>query len=138
MKRTPILSLVLATLLMGLVGTSNAQSTGTDRERVKMDRDTFLSLMRWDEPMSMWVLKSNMQPPAGVVAREEIKTMRDKFLSMHTWSEVNSDYVAVKGAPRDMKTMTREQVDMETARFNSMFRWDEPSSNWVKKSMAAK
>lgn len=138
MKRTLTLSIFLAAALASAAAPSFAQTATTERTVVKMDRDTFLSLMRWDEPMSMWVLKSNMQPPAGVVPRAEIKSMRDKFLSMNTWSEPNSDYIPIKGAPRDMKTMTREQVDMETARFNMMFRWDEPSSNWVKKSTPAK
>lgn len=133
MKTTQTVSLLLASLLLSFAGAVHAQGAGASREVVKMDRNTFLSMFRWSEVTSDWVLKSGMAPPAGVKSREEIRAMRDEFLSMNVWSEVTSDFEPVKGGkPRAMSDLTREQVVLEANMFNMMFRFDEPNSKWVK------
>ena len=108
-----------------------APSAGATRAQVKMDRDAFLAMARWDEVGSRWVLRDDVPMPAGVASRTEVKAMRDKFLSMNTWNENASQYVPVTGAPRDMSKLTRAQVKAETTRFLKMHRFDESSSEWV-------
>lgn len=133
-------TIAAASLVLGLsalvAGPSpvHAQGSGLTRAQVKMDRDTFLAMARWDENAGQWVLKDNMPMPEGVASREEIKAMRDKFLSMNTWDDNAGQWVPVKGAPRDMSKLTRAQVKAETARFLKMHRFDEASSTWVSKS----
>jgi hypothetical protein len=131
-------SLVAAGLALGLsalvADPVQAQSSSLTRAQVKMDRDTFLAMMRWDESAGSWVLKDDMAMPEGVASRNEIKAMRDQFLSMHTWDDGNSQWVPVKGAPRDMSKLTREQVKAETVAFLKMYRFDEGGSKWVLKN----
>lgn len=109
-----------------------AHAQGLTREQVKMDRDTFLSMMRWDEPTGMWVLKAGFEPPPGIKTRAEVIQMREEFLRMNRWDEANNSWVPLKAA-REMSTLTREQVNMETVRFNMMYRWDERTSEWVQR-----
>jgi hypothetical protein len=131
-------SLVALSLALGLsalaTGPVHAQTSGSTRAQVKMERDAFLAMARWDETAGNWVLKDNMAMPAGVASREEIKAMRDKFLSMNTWNETNAQWVPVTGAPRDMSKLTREQVKAETTSFLKMHRFDESTSTWVSKT----
>lgn len=137
MKRSLSRSLIAASLALGMatLATTPVHAEGSPtRAQVKMDRDTFLATMRWDDSISAWVLKDGMPMPQGVASRTEIKEMRDKFLSMHTWDESSSQWVPVKGAPRDMSKLTREQVKAETEAFLKMYRFDESSSSWVSKS----
>jgi hypothetical protein len=100
------------------------------REQVKMDRDSFLALMRWDELTGMWVLKSGMEPPKGVMSRAEVLAMRDQFLRMNVYDDSVGTWVPLK-APREMSTLTREQVNMETQRFLMMYRYDESRNEWI-------
>jgi hypothetical protein len=138
MKLSITRTLAAASLALGLsalvVGPVQAQGSSTMRAQAKMDRDTFLSMARWDEITGNWVLKDNMAMPEGVLSRDEIKAMRDKFLSMNTWNESTAQWVPVQGALRDMSTLTRVQVKAETARFLKMHRFDESTSTWVAKS----
>lgn len=110
-----------------------AQAQGLTREQVKMDRDAFLSMMRWDELTGMWVLKSGIEPPKGVMSRAEVIEMRDQFLRMNVYDDSVGTWVPIK-APRDMSTLTREQVNMETLRFLMTHRYDERRNEWVSKS----
>lgn len=138
MKFSIIRSLAAASLALGLsalvVGPVQAQGSSTTRAQAKMDRDTFLSMARWDETAGNWVLKDNMVMPEGVLSRNEVKAMRDKFLSMNTWDENGSKWVPVTGAPRDMSKLTRAQVKAETARFLKMHRFDESTSTWMSRA----
>jgi hypothetical protein len=138
MKFSITRSIAAASLVLGLsalvVGPVQAQSSGNTRAQVKMDRDTFLSMARWDETAGNWVLKDNMPMPEGVLSRSEVKAMRDKFLSMNTWNESTSQWVPVQGAPRDMSKVNRAQLKAETIRFLKMHRFDESTSTWVAKS----
>ncbi len=120
-------------LLAAAAGPAHAQASGATRAQVKMDRDAFLAMARWDNEAGNWVLKDNMPMPEGVASRSEVKAMRDKFLSMHTWDELGSQWVPVKGAPRDMDKLSRAQVKAETVRFLKMYRFDESNSTWVSK-----
>lgn len=130
MKRLSLLTLALVATLTSLVPPAQAQ--GLTREQVKMERDTFLALMRWDELTGMWVLKSGMEPPKGVMSRAEVIAMRDQFLRMNVYDDTVGSWVPAR-APRDMSTLTREQVNMETLRFLMMYRYDEQRNEWVSK-----
>lgn len=123
-----LLPLVLAAALTAIALPTQAQ--GLTREQVRMDRDAFLALMRWDELTGMWVLKSNMEPPKGVMSRAEVLAMRDQFLRMNVYDDTIGSWVPVK-APRDMSTLTREQINMETQRFLMMYRYDESRNEWI-------
>ncbi len=143
MKRSHIIPALLATLLLSVSAITQAQAqTQTaplTREQVKMDRDTFLSMFRWNESTSDWVLKDGMAPPKGVKSREEIKAMRDEFLSMNYWDELSSQFLPVKGGkPREMSKLTRDQVKMETEMFLQTHRFEESTSTWVAKAPAKK
>ena len=132
MKRLSLLlPLLLATTLAAFSAPGHAQSL--TREQVKMERDAFLALMRWDELTGMWVLKSGMEPPKGVMSRAEVIAMRDQFLRMNVYDDTVGTWVPIK-APRDMSTLTREQVNMETLRFLMMYRYDEQRNEWVSKT----
>jgi hypothetical protein len=135
MKRSlSTVSLVIASLLLSVSSLATAQ--GLTREQVKMDRDAFLKTMRWDELTGQWVLKSGMEPPAGVLSRTEVIAMRDKFLTMHSWNEADG-WIPLK-APRDMSKLSREQVNLETLRFLMMYRFEEVSGQWVSKVSSAR
>ena len=135
-------SVAVASLVLGFAAIVSApsyaqtaaQGSGVTRAQVKMDRDTFLSMARWDELGGNWVLRDDMPMPAGVASRAEVAAMRDKFLSMNTWNENASQYVPVNGAPRDMSKLTRAQVKAETTRFLKTHRFDESTSQWVAKN----
>jgi hypothetical protein len=128
MKKSHTVSMLLASLLLTFASAVHAQTSV-----VKMDRDTFLSMFRWNEQMSDWVLKSGMVPPAGVKSREEIIGMREAFLSMNVWSEVTSEFEPVKGGvPRVMSSVPREQIQRESLMFHMLHRYDEPSSQWIR------
>lgn len=133
MKSKIGISLVLASLLAAFGSAAQADGPLT-REQVKMDRDTFLATMRWDEITGQWILKSNMAPPQGVKSRSEVLAMRDEWLRMHTFDDLTGAWLPT-GRPRDMSTLTREQVNMETQRFLMMYRFDEARSEWVSKLM---
>lgn len=135
MKSFNLLSLVMAaTLAAGFAAPLQAQTSGLTREQVKMDRDAFLSMMRWDESTGVWVLKSGFEPPKGVMSRSEVLAMRDQFLRMNTYDDSTGNWVQVKAGPREMSKLTREQVNMETLRFSMMYRFDETRSEWVSKA----
>jgi hypothetical protein len=131
-------SLAATSLVLGLfvltAAPVQAQGSTTTRAQVKMERDAFLSMVRWDPVIDNWVLKDDMAMPAGVLSRNEVKAMRDKFLSMHTWDDNNGLWVPVKGTPRDMSKLSRDQVKVETVRFLKMYRFDESTSEWVSKN----
>jgi hypothetical protein len=126
--RYSLLPLLLATALTAIAAPASAQNL--TREQVKMDRDSFLALMRWDELTGMWVLKSGMEPPKGVMSRAEVLAMRDQFLRMNVYDDTVGSWVPLK-APREMSTLTREQVNMETLRFLMMYRYDESRNEWI-------
>ncbi|HEY9109254.1 MAG TPA: hypothetical protein VIN58_21445 [Roseateles sp.] len=130
-QRLSPLPLLLAATLAAFSASGHAQ--GLTREQVKMDRDTFLALMRWDELTGMWGLKSGMEPPKGVLSRAEVIEMRDHFLRMNRYDESIGAWVPLTAA-RDMSTLTREQVNMETVRFLMMYRYDESRSEWVSRA----
>lgn len=52
MKTSQTGSLLLASLLISFAGAIHAQTPGQNREMVKMDRSTFLSLYNWSETNS--------------------------------------------------------------------------------------
>ncbi len=128
-------SIAAASLVIGLSAlfAGPVQAQGATRAQVKMDRDAFLSMARWDESAGNWVLKDNMAMPEGVASRAEVKAMRDKFLSMNRWNEATSTWVPLGGAPRDMSKLTRAEVEAETIMFLKTHRFDESTSTWARK-----
>jgi hypothetical protein len=140
MKPFSTFSLVIAGALLTLSTLGHAQGAGSSltREQVKMERDAFLKIMRWDELTGVWVLKSGMEPPAGIMSRSDVIAMRDKFLMMNIYDDTVGTWVPVKSGPREMSKLTREQVNMETLRFLMMYRYDESNNEWVSKMRAAK
>jgi hypothetical protein len=125
-----ITALCLAGALAAVGGSAQAQDAPLTRQQVQMDRDTFLKLMQWDEHTGQWVLKSNMEPPKGVVSRSDVLAMRDEWLRHHRYDEPSGTWQTV-GTPREMSKLTREQVNMETIRFLMMYRFDESRSEWI-------
>jgi hypothetical protein len=138
------MALALGLLLAPAAGWVHAQDAAKkadaplSRAQVKMERDEFLRTHRWDEAQENWVLKSGMEPPAGVKARAEVKAERDQFLRNNKWDEATSAWVPLAGTPRDMGAMTREQVRNETRQFMRTHRWDEATQGWVDKPAAKK
>ena len=123
------LALGLSVLVAGPVQ-AQAQGTALTRAQVKMDRDAFLAMARWDNEAGNWVLKDNMSMPQGVASREEVKAMTAKFLSMNKWVEASGQWVPLT-APRDMSKLTRAEVKAETAMFLKTHRFVEADSTWV-------
>jgi len=136
MKHSRTLTLVLSTLLLSTSGLAQAQSLKPPVESARMaafmDRDVFLSMHRWDEMTGMWVVKSNIEMPKGIMPRAEVMAMVDKFLVMNTWDDQREQWVT-SGSPRDMSKLTREEVRVETIRFLMTHQWDESASAWVSK-----
>lgn len=131
MKRFLTTPLVLAAAVVSLAQPAHAQTT--TREQVRMERDVFLSMMRWDESTGMWVLKDNMDPPQGVRSRTEVMAMRDKFMASNVYDDKTGTWTPAK-SPRDMTKLTRDQVKMETQWFLSAYRYDESRNEWVPKT----
>ena len=121
--------LVLGALSAGFAGPAHAQ--GATQAQVRMDRDAFLAMARYDQTTGQWVLRDEFVMPQGVASREEIRAMRDKFLSMNRWDPVNTKWVPVEGGPRDMSKLSRAEVQAETERFLKMYRFDERSATWM-------
>lgn len=136
MKHSRIVALALSTLLLSVSGLTQAQNlkppVESSRMAAFMDRDVFLSMHRWDEMTGMWVVKSNIELPKGVMPRSEVMAMADKFLVMNTWDAQREQWVA-NGTPRDMSKLTREEVRVETIRFLMTHQWDESSTSWISK-----
>jgi hypothetical protein len=133
MTRTYTLPSVIAVALLAACGLAQAQGSPQTREQVKMERDAFLKAFEWNEAQGQWVLKSGVEPPAGVISRQEAKAQREKFLSLNRWSEQEGAWVPIAGAPRNMSTTSRAEVKRDTAAFLKSHRFDEQTGQWVKK-----
>lgn len=136
MKHSRTVALVLSTLLLSVSGLTQAQSlkppVESSRMAAFMDRDVFLSMHRWDEMTGMWVVKSSIELPKGIMPRAEVMAMVDKFLVMNKWDAQHEQWVS-GGTPRDMSKLTREEVRVETIRFLMTHQWDESAGTWVSK-----
>lgn len=136
MKHSRTVALVLSTLLLSTSGLTQAQSVKPPLESARMaafmDRDVFLSMHRWDEMTGLWVVKSNIELPKGIMPRAEVMAMVDKFLVMNTWDDAREQWVS-GDIPREMSKLTREQVRVETIRFLMTHEWNDSTSTWVSK-----
>lgn len=136
MKHSRIVALALSTLLLSVSGLTQAQNlkppVESSRMAAFMDRDVFLSMHRWDEMTGMWVVKSDIELPKGIMPRSEVMAMVDKFLVTNTWDAQREQWVT-GGTPRDMSKLTREEVRVETIRFLMTHQWDESSTSWISK-----
>jgi hypothetical protein len=133
MTRTHTLPTVIAVALLAMFGVAQAQGSAQAREQVTMERDAFLKAFEWNETQEQWVLKSGVEPPAGVISRQEAKAQRDTFLSMNRWSEQEGARVPIAGTPRNVSSMSRADAKRETAAFLKTHRFDEQTGQWVKK-----
>ncbi len=138
LKTIPLATAMIAGLLFGAAAhAQTAAPTATapaTRAEVKMDTADFLKTHRWDDDMSLWVLKSGVEAPAGVKPRAEVKAERDAFLRANRWNNDNSTWVPVTAGPRDLGTMSRAQLAAETKQFLATHTFDEDKGVYVEKA----
>lgn len=106
MKRLQVLPVILGLSFALTAGMANAQATGgaagaapLTREQVKMDRDEFMRMHRWDATSDNWILSPDVEAPAGMKSRAEVKAERDEFLRSHSWNPVSGFYEPLDKAP---------------------------------------
>ncbi|MBC7711633.1 MAG: hypothetical protein H7203_16355 [Rhizobacter sp.] len=136
MKRTLIAPLFLSIAIASTSGWVQAQTTGATTAaaaEMKMSRDQFLSMYKWDTVNDMWVMNDGMKMPEGIKSRAEVKAERDLYMSMHKY-DLRSDKWVPMTTPRDMNTMSREEVKAETVNFLRTHRYDESTSKWMSRS----
>lgn len=132
-----VLPLILTLCFAFTAGIANSQTTsGTSaapltRDQVKMERDEFMRTHRWDQYEDNWVLKSEVEGPAGVKSRAEVKAARDDFLRNHRWDPGVEDWVPVTKGPRDLGQRSRAQVKAEAIQFLRTHQWDGPQGTWT-------
>lgn len=132
-KTIPLATAMTAALMFGVA--AHAQTAASPaRAEVKMDTADFLKTHRWDDNMSVWVLKSGVEAPAGVKPRAEVKAERDAFMRTHKWQNDSSTWVPIKTGPRDLGTMTRAQLAAETKQFLATHTFDEEKGVYVEKA----
>lgn len=131
LKLLPLTAAISAVLMFGTVAhaQTDAATAPLTRAEVKMSAADFLNTHRYDNEKSMWVLKSGVEPPAGVKSRAEVKAARDEFLSTHKFSGERG-WEPLK-APRDLSKMTRAQVERETKKFLATHTFDEEKGVYV-------
>ena len=138
LKTIPLATAVSAALMFGAAAhaqtAASPAAAAPTREAVKMETADFLRTHRWDDDMSVWVLKSGVDAPTGVKPRAEVKAERDSFLRANRWSNETSTWVPVKGGSRDLGTMSRAQVAAETRQFLATHTFDEEKGAYVAKA----
>lgn len=138
MKRLHVFPIVLGLSCALVAGIANAQATGSaagatpvNREEVKMERDAFMRIHRWDATSDNWVLKSDVEAPSGIKTRAEVKTQRDEFMRNNRWNQDSDHWVPVSQGPRDLSKMSVAQVRAEATQFIRTHQWDDEKSDWV-------
>jgi len=132
MKHSRTVALVLSTLLLSVSGLTQAQSlkppVESSRMAAFMDRDVFLSMHRWDEMTGMWVVKSSMELPKGIMPRAEVMAMAEKFIVTNTWNVNHGNW-----EPSSARKLTAEEMRVEMNRFMMTHQFDESTGAWVSK-----
>jgi hypothetical protein len=130
---------LLLAIAVGLGGAAVQAQTVTDkqaapmtRQQVKMERDEFLKLHRYDAANEEWILRPNIDPPAGMKTRAQVRAERDEFLKAHKFDSATESWLPLKGEPKS--TLTRAEVRAETAQFMKTHEWDELEERWVDKA----
>ena len=130
---------LLLAIAVGLGGAAVQAQTMTDkqaapmtRQQVKMERDEFLKLHRYDAANEEWILRPNIDPPAGMKTRAQVRAERDEFLKANKFDSVTESWLPLKGVPKS--TLTRAEVRAETAQFMKTHEWDELNERWVDKA----
>ncbi len=137
MKTLKLLPIALAFTLAATLGSAFAQNAPAKTEapatraQVKMDTAEFMKTHRWEG--ENWVLKSDVEAPAGVKSRADVKADTTKFLSLNRWDQPSESWIPVKGKPRDMSLLTRAQVRAETVQFHRTHEIDDTTQDWVDK-----
>ena len=137
LKSKCLSGLVLSMAVIAISPAAHAQSAtppgpAASRMEIRMERDEFLKLHRYDDESSEWL---PIAPSTNELRRAEVKAARNQYLSTNRWHESNDAFVLILGAPRDMSTMTREEVKMERMQFARNYTWDNGKSAWVMKPM---
>jgi hypothetical protein len=130
---------LLLAIAVGLGGAAVQAQTMTDkqaapmtRQQIKMERDEFLKLHRYDAANEEWILRPNIDPPAGMKTRAQVRAERDEFLKAHKFDSATESWLPLKGEPKS--TLTRAEVRAETAQFMKTHEWDELNERWVEKA----
>ena len=130
---------LLLAIAVGLGGISLQAQTVSDkqaapmtRQQVKMERDEFLKLHRYDAGTEEWVLRPNIDPPAGMKTRAQVRAEKDEFLKANKFDSVTETWLPRQGVPKS--TLTRAEVRAETAQFMKTHEWDEMNERWVEKA----
>ena len=131
---------LLLAIAIGFCGISLQAQTMTDkqaaapmtRQQVKMERDEFLKLHRYDAANEEWILRPNIDPPAGMKTRAQVRAEKDEFLKANKFDSVTETWLPLKGVPKS--TLTRAEVRAETAQFMKTHEWDEMNERWVEKA----
>jgi hypothetical protein len=130
---------LLLAIAVGLGGAAVQAQTMTDkqaapmtRQQIKMERDEFLKLHRYDAANEEWILRPNIDPPAGMKTRAQVRAERDEFLKAHKFDSATESWLPLKGEPKS--TLTRAEVRAETAQFMKTHEWDELNERWVDKA----
>ncbi|MEO7399341.1 MAG: hypothetical protein ABIV07_01030 [Polaromonas sp.] len=133
MKLLRLTAAMTAALVFGSVAHAQtaAATEPVTRAQVKMSAVDFLKTHRYDGERGVWMLKSDVEPPAGVKSRAEVKAARDEFLSANKFSETKG-WEPLK-SPRDLSTMTRAQVQSETGKFLATHTFDEEQGVYVER-----
>lgn len=136
MKAIPLGLALCAALMFGApthaqTAAATATTAPLTRTEIKMDAVEFLKTHRWDDNASVWVMKGEVDAPAGVKSREQVKAERDAFLSANRWDNRTSTWEPLKAGPRDLGTMTRAQVAAETKQFLATHTFDEEKGAYV-------
>ncbi len=111
---------------------TDKQAAPMTRQQVKMERDEFLKLHRYDAGTEEWILRSNIDPPAGMKTRAQVRAEKDEFLKANKFDSVTETWLPRQGVPKS--TLTRAEVRAETAQFMKTHEWDEMNERWVEKA----
>ena len=128
-KRNYLGSALVAGVL-AISGLAQAQTT-LSRDQVKMERNEFLKTHRYDTATENWVLKSGVEPPAGIKSRSEIKALRDEFLRNNRFDTATETWAPIKGETSKVSTKSRREVKEETLNFVRTHHWDDVTETWV-------
>ena len=135
-KRNYLGSALVAGVL-AISGLAQAQTTAVkpeptlSRDQVKMERNEFLKTHRFDTATENWVLKSGVEPPAGIKSRSEIKALRDEFLSNNRFDTATETWAPIKGETSKVSTKSRREVREETLNFVRTHHWDDVTETWT-------
>jgi hypothetical protein len=138
--RSLLLTSAIAAVLVPLASRAAdpAPASPQTRAQVQMEAKEFLLTHRWDDANDVWVLKSGVEPPKGVVSRQVVRNQREEFLRLNRWDEASQSWVSRKPVPASLSALSRQQVREETKAFLKTHHWDEDQEAWTDNHPARK